>query len=129
MYVGEQRRTIEAVRRTERGVLVRFEGCRDRNAAEALRGRELTIDLAERRALDADEFWPDELEGLEVRLGDGTVVGTVVEVVEGAAQDRLVVETAAGRVEVPFVVELVPEVRLDEGYLVVAPLEGLISGT
>ena len=128
MYVGGERRRVEAVRSTDRGLLVRFEGCRDRDAAEELRGRELTIDVHERRPLEADEFWPDDLEGLEVRLPDGTAVGTVVGVVEGVAQDRLLIDTSEGRVEVPFVAELVPRVHPEDGYLVIVPIEGLLTG-
>lgn len=128
MYVGGERLKVEAVRDADRGLLVRFEGCRDRAAAEHLRGCELAIDPHERRPLDADEFWPDDLEGLEVRLVDGTVVGSVREVVDGAAQDRLVVDTPDGTVEIPFVAELVPRVCVKEGFVEVVPLEGLFSG-
>jgi len=127
LYVGDERMTVKAVRPTERGLLVRFEGCDDRDAAERLRGLQVTIEAHERRPLGDGEFWPDQLEGLEVRLPDGTVVGTVVGVVEGAAQDRLVVETGRGRSEVPFVAALVPRVCVDEGYLVVEPLPGLFN--
>ncbi len=127
VFVGDERMTVKAVRAADRGLLVRFEGCDDRDAAERLRGREVTIEPHERRALEEEEFWPDQLEGLEVRLPDGTVVGSVVGVVEGPAQDRLVVETGHGRVEVPFVVALVPDVRIDDGYVVVEPLPGLFN--
>lgn len=112
---------------TEAGLRVRFAGYGDRSAAEGLRGAELTIDAAQRRPLAADEFWPDHLVGLEVRTTAGEVVGRVVELAEGAAQDRLVVETAAGSVEVPFVEALVPEVDVAGGFLVVEPIEGLLT--
>ncbi|MGH8875239.1 MAG: ribosome maturation factor RimM [Acidimicrobiia bacterium] len=108
--------------------LVAFEGVENRESAELLRGLELTIDPAERRPLARDEFWPDELIGLEVRLAGGDRLGMVRGVEAAANQDRLVVETADGALHlVPFVAELVPEVRMEDGYLVIRPPEGLLG--
>ncbi len=90
----------------DRGLVVAFEGVADRTAAEALRGMILTIAAGERRALDEDEFWIDDLVGLRVLDPSGRPVGTVVDVVLGP-QDRLVVDVETGEVEVPFVHDLV----------------------
>lgn len=119
---------VAASRPSEPGkLLVRFEGVEDRSAAEALRGTVLVVPAERRRPLGDDEFWPDELIGLEVRLVTGAVVGSVVDVVEGPAQHRLVIETLDGTVsEVPFVVPLVPRVDVEAGFLTVVEMEGLL---
>jgi 16S rRNA processing protein RimM len=39
----------------------------------------------------------------------------------------LVVATAQGEVEIPFVDDLVPEVNVSGGYVVVAPMPGLLD--
>ena len=52
-------------------------GCTDRDAAEALRGTELCVDRSELPPLEAGEYYLIDLVGLEARLPDGTVVGTV----------------------------------------------------
>lgn len=119
--------TVEEARWVEGVVLVRFEGHDDRSQAEMLRGSLLTISVSERRPLTTDEYWPDQLEGLEVVGPDGTPLGRVAAVEEGAAQDRLLVETAAGTFPVPFVTELVPQVDLEAGQVVVVPIEGLLG--
>lgn len=111
---------------SEVGLLVRFDGCPDRTSAEALRGIALFVEAGERRTLGQDEFWPDELVGLEVRDPSGHRRGTVTAFMEGAAQDRLIVETPDGPVEIPFVKALVPVVDVEEGFIVVEPVEGLI---
>jgi 16S rRNA processing protein RimM len=109
------------------GVLVGFEGVDDRSAAEGLQGVTLTIARSERRTLDEDEYWPEDLQGLVVVTPDGEHVGTVTGVVLGEAQDRLVVTTGAGsQVEVPFVDALVGEVHPSLGHLVVDLPEGLL---
>jgi 16S rRNA processing protein RimM len=120
---------VQTVGRHAKGALILgFEGITDRSAAEELRGANLTIPHSARRQLEEEEFWPEELEGLEVRSPEGARLGWVRGVVFGEAQDRLVLELVEGRnVEVPFVDELVREVRIEEGFLVIEPIEGLLA--
>lgn len=118
--------TVYSSKTTEKGVMVRFEGVGDRDAAQTLSGQGLFVHESERRVLGADEFWPDQLVGLEVRCG-GHTVGVVAGYVEGAAQDRLLVRTGDSEFEVPFVTALVPEVDVPGGWLRVVDLPGLLS--
>jgi 16S rRNA processing protein RimM len=91
----------------DRGMIVGFEGVDDRRSAELLRGTVLTIAVEERRELNPDEYWADDLIGLTAVDAAGARLGDVVGVLIGP-QDRLVVRTAAGRdVEVPFVAAIV----------------------
>jgi 16S rRNA processing protein RimM len=56
--------------------ILRIEGCGTRDEAEALRGPELRVTLAEAPALEEGEFWAHDLEGC--RVFDGEVeVGIV----------------------------------------------------
>jgi 16S rRNA processing protein RimM len=55
---------------TDEHPIVRLEGVEDRAAAEALRGAELTVDLAEAPSLGEGEWWASELEGCEVFDGE-----------------------------------------------------------
>ena len=116
---------VESVRRHNDGLIVHFRGVADRTVAETLQGATLTISEAERRALADDEYWPDELEGLVVIDAAGNHLGKVSGVVLGEAQDRLVVATDRGEVEVPFVEAIVGEIHPSLGHVVVDPPEGL----
>jgi 16S rRNA processing protein RimM len=68
--------TIERRAGTDARPIVRLEGCRDRDAAEALRGADLHVPRGDAPALEEDEFWPEELEGCTVHDGPREV-GTV----------------------------------------------------
>lgn len=107
------------------GLIVQFVGVNDRDAATALRGTSFTIDASERRDLEPGEYWPGDLVGCLVADEAGATLGTVTDVVLGGAQDRLVVATDRGPVEVPFVDALVPVVDVDARRIVVAPPRGL----
>ncbi len=80
-----------------------------------------------RRSLGDGEYWPEMLIGLEVRGKDDQRLGTVVGVIAGVAQDRLVIESDGVTFEVPFVDDLVPIVDTDSGYIEIVDLPGLIE--
>lgn len=118
--------TITDTRRHRGILLLKFDGVDGREAAEALRGTLLTIPADQRRPLDDDEFWPDQLEGLRAKLPDGTDLGIVTAVALGSAQARLVITKAGGgTIEVPFVAEFVGDVHPSGGFVVVDPPAGL----
>lgn len=121
--------TVESVRSHGDRLLVRFVEAPDRTAAEGLRGVRLLISTDALAAPeDPDEYHVHQLEGLRAELADGTVVGTVREVVHGPGGELLVL----GRPElpdalVPFVREIVPAVDLPGGRVVLTPPEGLLD--
>lgn len=119
VYVGDDPHRVRAIRKADRGYHVAFDGVLDRTAAESIRNLDITV--PDRRELGEDEYWPEDLVGLEVRP-DG---GSIADVVFGPAQARLVVERGESRFEVPFVEELVPVVDLEGGYVEVVEIEGL----
>ncbi len=116
-------------------LLVRFEGVDDRGAAEALRGRILTIAPdAVGAAADEDDdaaddlWWDRDLVGLQVVTVDGAAVGVVVDVVHTPAGELLAVGCPdGGEVLVPFVREFVPSVEVSDGRCVVDPPPGLFD--
>ncbi len=124
MFIQDRPYVVKAVRRVDRGHQVAFEGV-DRAAADEIRGSTVVVEA--RRALDEGEYWPEDLIGLEVRGNDGTRLGSVVGVVTGLAQDRLVVRSGEADFEVPFVDDLVPVVDIGAGYVEIVDLPGLIE--
>ncbi|MDQ3954195.1 MAG: ribosome maturation factor RimM [Actinomycetota bacterium] len=117
---------VEARRHRDR-LLVRFEGVVDREGAEGLRGVTLFVTPADLRSLEADEFWPHYLIGSEVRTPDGAVVGRAVEVVPGAAQDLLQVETKTGPKLIPMTKAIVVEIDAAAGRITIDPPQGLLD--
>ena len=149
---GEQRYVVERSRTFKNRWIIKLEGCDDRNASEALNGTELYGEADDPEdMLEADEWYPKDLIGLEARMDEeneigapaGKPIGTVVDVIDSPAQSLLKirltepVETGTASdgtpiVEkttlVPFVDELVPLIDLGEGYLTLDPPGGLIPG-
>ncbi|MGA6204693.1 ribosome maturation factor RimM [Nocardia testacea] len=122
--------TVESAREHSGRLLVNLAGVTDRTAADALRGTLFLVDSDDLGpSEDPDEFYDHELEGLSVQLTDGTVVGTVTEVLHSAAGELLSVRAAAdGReILIPFVTAIVPTVSIADALIVIDPPEGLLD--
>ncbi|AVH22897.1 ribosome maturation factor RimM [Nocardia cyriacigeorgica] len=122
--------TVESAREHSGRLLVQLAGVDDRTAADALRGTLFLVDSDDLGpSQDPDEFYDHELEGLRVELADGTVIGTVTEVLHSAAGELLSVRAADdGReILIPFVMAIVPTVSVADGLVVIDPPEGLLD--
>jgi 16S rRNA processing protein RimM len=121
--------TVEAARPHSGRLLVRFVEAPDRAAAEALRGTRLLVTADAIAPPDDDEeFHVHQLEGLRAELEDGTVAGTVREVVHGPGGELLVLARPEREdALVPFVRAIVPTVDLAGGRIVLTPPEGLLD--
>jgi 16S rRNA processing protein RimM len=121
--------TVAAVRWHSGRLLLLVEGLHDRNGAEALRGAVLSAEVDDADAPeDPEEFFDHQLRGLAVVTVAGAQIGTVDDVIHLPSQDLLSVRRGDGReVLVPFVAEIVPEIDVDAGRVVVDLPPGLLE--
>ncbi|MDQ1048893.1 ribosome maturation factor RimM [Streptomyces sp. V4I2] len=121
--------TIETGRVHSGRLLLRFEGVRDRTAAEALRNILLIAEIdPEALPEEEDEYYDHQLMDLDVVTEDGTEVGRITEISHLPSQDLFIVERPDGsEVMIPFVEEIVTEIDLEEQRAVISPPPGLID--
>jgi 16S rRNA processing protein RimM len=108
-------RELDIIRRagTEKRVILRLRDHEDREAAEALRGKDLLISRATAPELGPDEWWAEDLAGCAVHDADREV-GTVRRLVELPSCEMLEVErSGGGELLVPLVADAVREVDLE----------------
>jgi 16S rRNA processing protein RimM len=100
---GETRKIVRRAG-TEQRPILRLDGIDSREAVEALRGSDLTIEDARAPRLAEGEWWAHELEGCEVFDG-GVLVGKVARMLELPSCEALEVDRAdgAGKLLVPMV--------------------------
>ena len=100
----------------------------DRDAAQALRGTELTVARDRLPAPDGDEVYHADLIGLVVTAPDGTAVGRIVALHDFGAGEIVEVKPSQGpSVMLPFAPEFVPDIDLDGGRVVIDPPDGLLE--
>lgn len=118
--------TVVSVRPHQARLLVRFDAAADRETAARLTGLNLWVATADARPLEDDSYYPHELVGLEVVQADGTSLGSVVDLIETGSADVIVVRGPAGDVLLPLLGDVVAEVDVAAGRMVVTPWPGMI---
>ncbi len=111
------------------GDLLELEGINDRDAAETLRGCEVQAHRDDFSALADDEIYLVDFLGAQVRLPDGSRLGTIVAFGDNGAQPLADVKSEDGKVvSMPFVPGIIVELDEEKKEVIVDPPEGLFSG-
>jgi 16S rRNA processing protein RimM len=109
-------------------VRMRLRGIESREAAQALAGLRLGARPEDLEALPDGEFYWFQLIGCAVEAHDGRALGTVRALFETGAADVLVVEDEAGReVLLPAAADLLREVDVERGRIVIEVPQGLLD--
>ena len=102
--------TLKSVRHGSNGAIARIAEVTDRNAAEALRGTELTVPRSALPPLEPGEYYHADLLGLPVVSLEGEALGQVVAIDDFGAGDVIEVERSdKKRFMVPMNADAVPE--------------------
>lgn len=118
--------TIESLRGSSNGLLLKLAGHDDRDAAEELRGAALLVAREALGSLEPGEFFLCDLVGAEV-LGPDGAVGRVVEVRSHPTADAIVVRLEDGRLAEQVLGEpWLESVDVENQRVVLTTLEGLI---
>jgi 16S rRNA processing protein RimM len=115
--------------RDKQEFLVELEGVSDRDAAERLKGAELSADRDQLPPPGEDEVYLADLVGCRVVDAAGADLGEVVSVESNTAQELLVIRAPSGERtwRLPFVAELLVSVDLAARRIVCDPPEGLLD--
>ena len=122
-----QRCRVTRARRQGAAVLLSLAGCDTIEAAGALVGRLVALPEAEALPLPPGQFYPWQLEGCRVLTDDGREIGRMTRVEQSAAQDLWVVSDGAREWLIPAVAEIVLEVDVAGGRVVIRPPDGLLE--
>ena len=126
VWLGGRKRRIQRSRWQRGVVYVKLMGISTAEAVADLRGHYLEVPEQERTPLAEDEFYQSDIIGLEVETTGGESLGRVLEFLPTGGNDVLVVRGAGGDVLIPMIADVVQQVDLPGGRLVVEPIEGLL---
>lgn len=107
-------------------LLLTFDGVSDRGAAEKIKNVLLMAEVYISES-DTDEFHVQLLIGSTIELVDGTVLGTIDDVLTTKGQNLLSFIRGGKQVLIPFVKAIVPTVDIAARKVVITPPEGLID--
>ena len=89
---------IDGGRPHGKGLIAHIVGIDDRDAAEQFNNSDIAVSRSQLPALEQDEFYWHQLQGLEVHA-DGQLLGKVDHLLETGANDVLVVKATAGSID------------------------------
>ena len=128
IYVEDRLTVIENVRAQKNMVILKLEGADDRNAAEALRGRELYITEDDLPELPEGRYYVRDLIGMSVTEEDGNLLGHVTDVLQNTAQDIFEVESENGKkLLIPKVDQFVLDIDAEKREITVRLIEGMLD--
>ncbi len=111
---GWRETAIPEARVHGRAVVARVEGCEDRDAAAALRGRQVAVPRTTLPGTKSGEYYWADLIGLAVVNGAGQALGRIAGLLQTGANDVLVVAGERERL-IPFIADVIRDVDLAAG--------------
>ena len=120
-FIGDHFVKITGVRYQKNHVLMTIEGVETREAAAAMVGTLVSVDRSEAVPLAKGEYYVADILGLAVEETDGTVLGTVTDVIQTGSNDVYVVSMPDREedVLVPALKSVVKEISVENGRMVV----------
>lgn len=120
--------TIRAIQPHKAHVLIAsFEGMEDIDSAASLVGKEICLPEDRLPPLGEGEYYHYQLIGLSVRTKRGDRIGILTGIIETGGNDVYAVQGQEGEVLIPAIEDVIVEVDLEAGIMVVDPPEGLIG--
>lgn len=88
---------------------------------------DLEIDASERVTLPEGQYFHEDIIGLRVETTSGDTVGTIVSIIENAANDVYVCRNGEAEHLIPAVDEFVKQIDIPNGVMVIEPIAGMLE--
>ena len=125
LWVRGSRREVRRSRWNRGLVYLSLVGVASREAAEELRGVLLEVPEVDLMPLPEGQYYRFQLIGLEVRTPEGALLGHVAEILTTPSNDVYIVRGGPRELLLPAIEDVVKDVDLKAGRLVVEPLQEL----
>lgn len=118
---------VERTKPFKKGIIVKAKELLDRTAAEGVEHMEFFVDDELLVSKPGETIYLSEIKNFKLKNPEQTVLGEIVGFSSNGAQDLLVVETAQGNVEVPFVDAFIKKIDFKHQAVVMDLPEGLFD--
>lgn len=126
LFLGDSPFRVLNIRSYRSDVLVTLDGVHSREEAIGFTGMLVSTSKKHFPEKAEDEYYWFELKGLKVVTVEGRDLGTVRNIIPTGAHDVLEIQGPAGEVLLPWIDEVLAQVDMIAGVIVVDPLEGLV---
>ena len=128
IYLDGEKYKVVKTRFHKNCEIVAVEGINNINEAELLRNKIVTVPREALGELPEGTYYVADLLGLEVRTNDGKILGKIDDVIRTGSNDVYQVKCPGRKdILIPVIEEAVNEVNIDEGYVIVTLMKGLVD--
>lgn len=118
---------IERVNAKTNRIILKLEKIKDRDDALTLKGLNVDKHIQDCQELPPDEYYIFDIVGLRVKTTSDTWLGEVTDVLTLPANDIYVVEDDSNQFLIPAIKDVIKKVDLEEEYILIEPLDGLLQ--
>ena len=97
VFIDSKNFEVESRRQNGKFIILKLKGIEDRDSAQSLNGKFLTVDRSEVPPINDDEFYVFDLIGLPVIDENQNRIGIVEDVIKGYSNDNLSIRAEDGR--------------------------------
>lgn len=126
VYLNRRPLEIENCRPHKQHLLVKLATIDSVEAAEKLRGQDLTIPGSELHPLPEGQYYTFQLIGLKIVTTEDETLGRVTDIMTTPSNDIYIVEGKRGEILIPAIEDVVKSIDLKKGKIVIEAIEGLL---
>lgn len=128
IYIEHEQYQLRRARIHKNCILAVMEGIGSIEQAELFKNKVVLVERAQLGELPEGTYYIADLEGLLVKTDTGETLGKIAEVIHTGSNDVYVLQSDRRKpVLIPVIDEVVKEVNIEEGYVLVHLLKGLID--
>lgn len=128
VFVGDEAFPVANVRYQANVAILKLDGIDDRNAAEAQKGKNVSILESDLTQLPADTYYVRDLLGVDICDEEGRPLGSLSDVVQNSAQDLYEIKLESGKkILLPAVREFILSIDMENRTMKVKLPEGLLD--
>ncbi len=105
--------------------IVQFEGIEDRNQAEQIRSMGVLVNKADLPELEQNEFYCNDLIGLNVQTDEGKQLGKVTNIFSNGAQEVIEIHGNGRHYMIPIIKDVIT--HQDNNKIIIVPPPGLLD--
>ena len=127
VYIDSKLTKILDVQSPQGYPIIQFAGYEDRQSAEVLLGKLISIEKDSLPKLEIDTYYVHDLIGLSITTTEGIILGKLVDVLTTGANDVYVIRNHGQKdVLIPATAEVIDNINIDDRIMTIKVLPGLL---
>jgi len=127
VYVNHQPMTIDSCTWHKGKAIIKLNAIDSIEDAQRLRGQLLEIHHSQLKPLPEGQYYHFQIIGLEVWTTQEKLLGNITEILTSKSNDTYIVHRDKKEILIPAIEDVIKSINLDEGRIIIEPIEGLLS--